>query len=54
MWCKGDAERRKNITYKQLFVSGVPVVFFSGQKDTVGFCPPLLMRPSNPKVIVVN
>lgn len=32
VWCKGDAERRENITHKQLFVSGVPVVFFLDRK----------------------
>lgn len=32
VWCKGDAERRENITHKKLFVSGVPVVFFLDRK----------------------
>lgn len=31
VWCKGDAERREN-THTQLFVSGVPVVFFLDRK----------------------
>lgn len=55
MRCEGDAEWREEVAHQQLFVSGVQVVFFfSGQKDTVGFCPRLLAHPSNPKVTVVN
>lgn len=53
MGWEGDAEWRENITQKELFVSGVQGVFFSGRKDAVDFSPRLFMHPSKPKVTVI-
>lgn len=49
VWCKGDAERRENRTHKQLFVSGVPVVFFFWTERHCWLLSSVINAPVKPK-----